>query len=52
MKILKILALGAAVAASATMAKADTISWNILVNGSSIGSGSGPASGLLTTRGT
>lgn len=31
------------------MAKADTISWNILVNGSSIGSGSGPANGLLNT---
>jgi PEP-CTERM motif len=37
---LKILALGAAVAASATMAKADTIFYNVLVNGSSIGSGS------------
>jgi hypothetical protein len=37
---LKILALGAAVAASATMAKADTVTWNILVNGSSIGSAS------------
>lgn len=47
MKIFKILALGAAVAASATMAKADTISYDIFVNGVSIGSGTGDASGIL-----
>jgi hypothetical protein len=47
MKIFKILALGAAVAASATMAKADTVSYQVFVNGSLIGSGTGPASGVL-----
>jgi hypothetical protein len=49
MKIVKILALGAAVAVSTTMAKADTISWQIFVGATLIGSGSGPASGLLNT---
>lgn len=49
MKIFKIVALGAVVAASVTMAKADTISWKILVNGVTIGSGTGPADGMLNT---
>ena len=48
MKIaLKVLALGAAIAASATMAKADTISYVIMVNGTTIGSGTGDPSGIL-----
>jgi hypothetical protein len=47
MKIVKILALGAAVAASATMAKADSISYQIFVGGTMIGSGTGDPSGIL-----
>jgi PEP-CTERM motif-containing protein len=48
MKIaLKVLALGAAIAASATMAKADTISYIIKVGGTTIGSGTGDPSGIL-----
>jgi len=35
----KLLALGAVIAASAAMAKADTVYYNVLVNGTSIGSG-------------
>lgn len=44
---LTVLALGAAIAASATMAKADTISYLIKVNGTTIGSGTGDPSGIL-----
>lgn len=48
---LKVLALGAAVAASATMAKADDISYQVFVNGTLIGSATNvaPGSGLFTT---
>jgi len=45
----KILALGAAIAASATMAKADTVNYTVLVDGVSIGSGTS-ASGDLAGK--
>lgn len=45
--MIKVLAFGAAIAASATMAKADTISYVIKVGGTTIGSGTGDPSGIL-----